>query len=59
MTLRRRRGTADWHGQQHAQRERNDEEMSGEVWYPVGPKDVFPYEQQKRFAVMHGPAHTG
>ena len=85
---------------------RNEEEMSGEVWYPVGPKDVFPetfapfllgndavrevfmthhadlldtafwqshqarirashvfdvfpYEQQKRFAVMHGPAHTG
>ena len=83
-----------------------EEEMSGEVWYPVGPKDVFPetfapfllgndavrevfmkhhadlldaafwqshqariraghvfdvfpYEQQKRFAVMHGPAHTG
>ena len=21
--------------------------------------DVFPYEQQKRFAVMHGLAHTG
>lgn len=83
-----------------------EEEMSGEVWYSVGPKDVFPetfapfllgndavrevfmkhhadlldaafwqshqariraghvfdvfpYEQQKRFAVMHGPAHTG
>ena len=82
-----------------------EEEMSGEVWYPVGPRDVFPetfepfllgndavrevfmkhhadlldaafwqshqerikaghvfdvfpYEQSKRFAVMHGEAHT-
>ncbi|MFZ3139546.1 bifunctional isocitrate dehydrogenase kinase/phosphatase [Polaromonas sp.] len=86
---------------------RNEEdEMSGEIWYPVGPKDVFPetfgpfllgndavrevfmkhhadlldaafwqrhqariqaghvydvfpYDQQKRFAVMHGPAPAG
>ena len=86
---------------------RNEEdEMSGEVWYPVGPKDVFPetfapfllgndavrevfmqhhadlldaafwqrhqariqagqvydvfpYEQNKRFAVMHGPPGAG
>ena len=83
-----------------------EEEMSGEVWYSVGPKDVFPetfapfllgndavravfmkhhadlldaafwqghqarirqghvfdvfpYDQQKRFAVMHGAAHAG
>jgi len=83
-----------------------EEEMSGDIWYSVGPKDVFPetfdpfllgndavrtvfmkhhadlldaafwqrhqariqaghvydvfpYDQQKRFAVMHGPAHTG
>ncbi|OGA94915.1 MAG: bifunctional isocitrate dehydrogenase kinase/phosphatase [Burkholderiales bacterium RIFCSPHIGHO2_12_FULL_61_11] len=83
-----------------------EEEMSGEVWYPVGPRDVFPetfepfllgndavrevfmkhhadlldaafwqshqerikaghvfdvfpYEQGKRFAVLHGEEHTG
>ena len=83
-----------------------EEEMSGEIWYSVGPKDVFPetfapfllgndavravfmkhhadlldaafwqghqarirqghvfdvfpYDQQKRFAVMHGAAHAG
>ncbi|MDB5884466.1 MAG: Isocitrate dehydrogenase kinasephosphatase [Polaromonas sp.] len=86
---------------------RNEEdEMSGDIWYAVGPKDVFPetfgpfllgndavrqvfmkhhadlldaafwqrhqariqaghvydvfpYDQQKRFAVLHGPARTG
>ncbi|MEO7160820.1 MAG: bifunctional isocitrate dehydrogenase kinase/phosphatase [Polaromonas sp.] len=83
-----------------------EEEMSGEIWYAVGPRDVFPetfgpfllgndavrevfmrhhgdlldaafwqshqariraghvydvfpYDQQKRFAVMHGTAHAG